>query len=466
MATSGLSIVNLSSDVLTFVIVAISLYYVLKQKPSQFPYVKTLLALVHVFFEGVIVMEILRNLVTTVAVVDWYTNVASSFILWDVVLLTLISYVVYVRPGGKGILGRLWSVFIRWPHGLVLFGFMVFIAASDIYLVGVHPYSAVELEALDGVILLSTAFTPTFLNLTLATLLFFFAYPTVLLIRATLQVKDPDIRRALMILPFCWGGIGTELFVFNGYLVALGYDLVAVGYVVAAIVFGVAASIFRRATLLSTFFEPIPVPSVKAPPRVTGPSEPPIPPSVPVLMEVDPSTNYETAMKSYVAETASRGSLVYAFTSKGSAIHNGLSSVVGVRFYLLTSTVSYPRPSSDPTELLVPENDTAILLDLLDKTIASTGETPVMFVFDNLSNFILYLGFETCYKFVKQANEILNRSKVSTIYLVTAGAHDERAMSLLRSLFQMHLAYDAGGLRVTRTAATEQKPGKTVETGA
>lgn len=465
MAVPGPSVVNLSINALTFAVVAISLYFVLKQRPSQFPYVKTLLALVHIFFEGVIVMEVVRNLVTTVPVIDWYTDIATSFVLWDVVLLTVISNVVYIRPGGKGILGRLRPVFLRWPHGFVLACFMVFIGGSEVYLVGQHPYSVVNLQTLDGVSLPSTAFNATFLNITLGTLIFFFAYPTVLLIRATLQVKDPEVRRALTILPFCWGGIGAELFVFNGYLVSLGYDLVAIGYVLAGIVFGVAASIFRRATLLSTFFEPMAVPVIRAPPRVTGPSEPQISPSVPVLMEVDPAANYEAAVKGYASQAASTGTQTYAFTSKGSAVYNSLSSVTGIKFFLLTSKVSYPRPSEVTTELLVPENDTAVLLDLLDKTISSNRETPILLIFDNLSNFILYLGFETTYKFIKRANEILDRPRTYGVYLVTAGAHDERVMSLLRSIFQMHIAYDSDGLRVTRAAAAEETSG-TAETGA
>lgn len=455
----SLSVVNLSSDALTFVIVAVSLYFVVKQRPSQFPYVRSLLILVHVFFEGVIIMEVVRNVVTSVGVIDWYTNIATTFILWDVVLLTAISYAVYLRPGGKGLGGRLRAIFLRWPHGLILACFTVFIGLTEVYLLFYHPYTEVKLSTLDDLIfpakiyLPNTAFNGVFLDLTFFTLLFFFAYPTVLLIRATLQVKDPDVRRALVVLPFCWGGIGTELFVFNGYLVSLGYDLVAIGYVVAAIVFGIAASIFRRATLLSTFFEPLAVPGAVAPPKFEERPETPLPSATPVLMEVDPSTSYERAIKGYAAVGASKGTLTYVFTSKGSPLYHSLASVAGVRFYLMTSQVSYPRPSDVPNELLVPENDVAVVLDLLDKTIASTGDSSVLLVFDSISNYVMYLGFESSYKFVKQANEILNQQRVTSIYLVTSGAHDEKQINLIRSLFRMHLAYGAAGLKVTKGSA-------------
>ena len=448
----GVPVVNLSADGVTFVIVAVSLRYVLQQKRGQFPYVRSLQALVHILFEGVIVTEIWRNLDLRVWVIDWYTNLATSFILWDVVLLTLISYVVYVRPLGTGVVGRLRSVFWRWPHGVIFAAFVAFIAASNVYLIVDHPYTISLLQTLSGVLLPDTAFNNTFLYITFGTLLFFFAYPTVLLIRATLQVKDPDVRKALLVLPFCWGGIGAELFVFNGYLVSLDYDLVAVGYVVAAIVFGVAASVFRRATLLSTFFEPIAaVPRAPSPAATRGAGAR-LSPAVPLLIEVDPGTNYESAVEGYASEMASAGSQVFVFTSRGSPVHNGLSTVHGVRFFILTSKVSYPRPSEQPNELLVPENDTAVLLDLLDKTIASTGEGSVLFVIDNISSFILYLGFESTYKFVKQANEILDTRRAYSVYLVASGAHDERITSLTKSLDSKHASYGPGGLKVTRGA--------------
>jgi len=451
---SGPSVVNLSIDILTFAIAAISLYFVTQQKPSQYPYVKSLLILVHIFFEGVVVLETLRNVITTPSFTDLYTVGATSFILWDVVLLTIIAYSVYVRPGGRGILGRLKSIFLRWPHGFILATFLVYMGASEAYLGTQHPWSIVSLTTLDGVTLSSTSFNPTFLYDSLLTLVFFLAYPTLLLIRETLQVRDPDVKRALVILPFCWVGIGAELLFFNGYLVAIGFDLIAVGYVIAALAFGIAATIFRRASLISSFFQPIPgiSPAVLPAARREGPV---LAAALPALLVVDPAANYEAAVRDFAAEKVSRGGLVYVFTSKGSPIYNSLSALAGARFFILTSQVSYPKTSDKENELLVPQNDPAVLLDLLDKTIASTADTPVSFVIDSISDFILYLGFESSYKFVKQANEILDRPKVSSLYLITTGAHEERVMSLTKSLFRMHLTYDAAGLKVTRATSAE-----------
>jgi hypothetical protein len=443
-------VVNVSIDILTFAIALISMFFVSQQKPSQYPYVKNLLIFVHFFFEGVVLLEIARNFISTAGFLELYTLLATSFIFWDVLLLTVIAYSVYVRPGGRGIVGRLRSLFVRWPHGFIIGTFIVYLAGADYYLGTAHPYKIVDLITIDSVHVLSTAFNTSFLYVSFLTLVFFLAYPTVLLIRETLQVKDPDVRRALVILPFCWVGIGGELLIFNGYLITLGYDLVAIGYAIAALVFGVAATIFRRASLLSSFFEPIPGIAPGMVPVGPKGERGALDAKLPVLMEVNPSTNYETAVKGLAAANVAAGGLVYVFTSKGSPVYNSLSDLSGVRFYILTSRVSYPKTGERETELLVPQNDMAVLLDLLDKTIASTSGSSVSVIFDSVSDLILDLGFESTHKFIKQANEILDKPTISSLYLITAGAHDDRVMSLARSLFRMQAVYDSSGLHVTR----------------
>jgi hypothetical protein len=451
LAATGPSVINLSIDALAFVITAASLYFASRQKPSQYPYLKSLLILVHVFFEFIILLDAIRNVTSSPTYIDLYSVLAPNLVFWDVVLLTGIAYSVYVRPGGRGVLARLRSVFVRWPHGFILGAFVVFVAGAEGYLTYYRPYTVVQLSSIGGGVAASPRFNDTFLAISAVTLLFFLAYPTLLLVRATVQVKDPGVRRGFVALPFCWVGIGAEILVFNGYLVTVGYDFIAVGYAIAAVLFGVTASIFRRTSLLSTFFEPVAgVPSVAAP-AVAGRGAV-LGGSVPVLLEVDPTTNYETALAELAkAKTASRG-LVYVFTSKGSPVYNGLEGIPGVRFYLTTSQVAYPRPSDVPNELLVPENDVAVILDLLDKTVASTEGTPVLLIVDSISNYIMYLGFESAYKFVKQANEILGEPRVTGVYLVTSGAHDDKQTNLLRSLFRVHMAYAAIGLRVTKGA--------------
>ena len=450
-----------SVDVLTFAITAVSVFYVYKQQPSQYPYVKGLLIGVHLFFEGVIVFEILRNFITTPDFMDLYTIFATSFILWDVVLLTGIAYSVYFRPGGRGFLGKIKSIFYRWPHGIIFLAFMIYTGYTDVYLVSAMPYSIVSLQSLGGVITTSTAFEPYFLILSVLDLLFFLTYPSALLILATRKVKDKAVRSALIILPISWAGIGAELLIFNGYLITLGLDLTAFGYIIAAFAFAISASIFRRASLLSSFFEP---PSQLVPP--TSPFSNRITTAdvsfegAKSLLEVDPSSDYDDAVKEFAVEQISKGALVFVFTSRGSPVFNALSNMSAVRFYMMTSKVSYPKPTELPNELLVPQNDQAVLLDLLDKTVSSTAGNKASVIFDSISDLIQYGGFESTYKFIKQSNEILSSPLVSSLFLLASGAHEEKVLSLTRSLFPNHLSYDARGLRLTRGGHTAEKPTK------
>ena len=455
MTASGLPAVSLGIDALAFAITGASLYFVSRQKPSQYPYLKSLLILVHAFFEVIIVLDILRNLYpSSASYIGVYSVLAPDLVYLDVLLLTVIAYSVYVRPGGRGVTPRLRSFFVRWPHGVVLGAFVVFIAFVEGYLTYFRPYTIVQLTSLGGVLVPSPRFNQTFLDISLGNLVFFLAYPTILLVKSTSHVRDPGVRRRFFILPFCWVGVGVEVLVFNGYLVTVGYDFIAVGYAIAGLLFGVTATIFRRASLLSTFFEPVPRVLAGEGPQ---PSEAGriLDAPMPVLLEVDPSANYETPVVGLARNKTSSGGLVYVFTSRGSPVYNGVSGIAGVRFYVLSSSVSYPSSSDKENELLIPQNDMAVMLDLIDKTISSTSGTPVTLVFDSITDFVLYLGFESTYKFMKQANEIVSRPGASAVYLVTSGALDEKVISLTRSLFRMHATYDQAGIRITRGAGPE-----------
>jgi hypothetical protein len=124
-----------------------------------------------------------------------------------------------------------------------------------------------------------------------------------------------------------------------------------------------------------------------------------------------------------------------------------------VRFYILSAKVSYPKPEeNEPLQILIPNNDQAVILDLIDKTIsAAEAPTQVAIVFDSISDMILSGGFEGTYKFVKQVNETTGNGRTAALFLMTLGAHDEKVVSFVRSLFPTQLVDDAGGLRMTRS---------------
>jgi len=168
-----------------------------------------------------------------------------------------------------------------------------------------------------------------------------------------------------------------------------------------------------------------------------------------MLLEADPSVNYERAVKEFALEMVSSGRLVFAFTSKGSPVYLLLKDVPGLRFFILSES-SYPKPSAVSLEVMVPRSDYSVLLNVVDDAVTRNPELPKAVIFDNISSLILDAGFQECYKFLRQMNEILSRGQVTSVFLVLSKAHDERMMNLIKNLYSGHLTYDATGLHVTK----------------
>jgi hypothetical protein len=234
----------------------------------------------------------------------------------------------------------------------------------------------------------------------------------------------------------------------------MGYDALPIAYLLASLGIGATALILRRASLLVAFFQP---------PTTTGiaPSFPfskaagchPIPEGSSYLLEVNPSMRYEKAIRDLAIEVLSNRYLLFAFTPMGSRIYDMLSGVKGVRFYVLTSTTSYPNGPPESNEMLVPEDDPTILLDTLRKTLSSVTQSGIAVLYDNLSDMILLSGIERSHKFVKRAIEILSgRANVVSIFLLTKGAHDEKVVNLIQNVFHNHIVYDTTGLKLKRSS--------------
>jgi len=155
----------------------------------------------------------------------------------------------------------------------------------------------------------------------------------------------------------------------------------------------------------------------------------------------------------FARQSVSNNQTVYVFTAKGSPVYSALHNLNGVRFYILSSKVTYPKPEEgEPSQILVPANDQAVILDVLDKTVsAADSPAQVSVVFDSISDMILSASFEATYKFVKQVNEVTGNGKTTALFLMTFGAHEEKVVSFIRSLFPTQLIDDNAGLRMTRS---------------
>jgi hypothetical protein len=443
--------------VITLEIVGLSAYYIYRQKITSYQYTKGLLLADYITFAGVIMFELLRTTLLSTDFIAVYTVGGTTLILAGVVFLTLLALAVYLVPSGigsKSVLRLLWEKKVL----VVLFAtYTAFIVYSAVYLAVEQPFTSQFVPSVTGASVPTPVFSQYYLVLLLVVLLVFIFFPSSLLFLAARKVKDPAVRRVLYVLPIIWGGIGIDLLFFNGFLLSSNnVDATPFGYLIASVAFGASALVFRRASLLTAFFEPV---------RPTGKVTAEFPftdsLSVPaaflqgktVLLEADPSVPYERVVSDFVRQSISNNNTVYVFTSKGSPVFNALHPISGVRFYILSAKVAYPKPEdNEPSQILIPANDQAVILDLIDKTIlAATAPAQVAFVFDSISDMILSAGFEATYKLVKQANETTGNGRTATLFLMTLGAHDEKVVSFIRSLFPTQLVDDPHGLTITRS---------------
>jgi hypothetical protein len=62
----------------------------------------------------------------------------------------------------------------------------------------------------------------------------------------------------------------------------------------------------------------------------------------------------------------------------------------------------------------------------------------------------LVSGFQTCYKFLKEAGEMTSGTKAIALFILFAGAHDERNVTAIRNVFPSRLRVGPVGFDVVR----------------
>ncbi|MGB9134232.1 MAG: MEDS domain-containing protein [Candidatus Bathyarchaeia archaeon] len=169
-----------------------------------------------------------------------------------------------------------------------------------------------------------------------------------------------------------------------------------------------------------------------------------------LLLEFDPASNYEEAVQDFVLEASANAESVIVFTSKGGTLHTLLSRQENVKFLLLTNLASGPKNGRHSEGVMVPANNTSLLLDALNRAVKSHPDGNFNLVFDNLTSLILQVGFEKTYNFVRYALEILSSINATSIFLFNPSAHDQKIASSLKSLFSSQIAFEKGGLEIIK----------------
>lgn len=467
MAIEPTDLIIPAIHVITILITATSAIYVYRQKTGEYPQVRNLLVMVHLFYIGIVSLEFVRTFVpapsdgsqaiptVTLYFLKVYTISNTTFVLADVFLLTFVAVAIFYRPNGKRMADILREVGKHQMGATLLMVYGTYIAIAEGYLLAVpSSFSVQVLPTLVGSKEVATQFDPLYLDMLLGILLVFLVYPSGLLILSRARTGDSQVRKAFAILPIAWVGIGIDLLIFNGYLLNQGIDASAVGYLFAAAAFSATAATFRRATLLSAFFQPGIAATGIAPPSTTFSGRIGLTTQAALgrvfLLEVDSASKFEEPIKDLANELGSNQRVVFAFTAAGSPVYTALTGMTNVRFFTMTRKVSYPKPGERPDEVLVPSADQSVLLNVLDKAITSNPDLRFGVIFDSVSDLILSSGLEITYKFLKQANEMLNTHHVTAVFLMTAGAHSVREVNVVKSLFSNIVSYQVGQFAVQK----------------
>jgi len=169
-----------------------------------------------------------------------------------------------------------------------------------------------------------------------------------------------------------------------------------------------------------------------------------------LLFEFDPTSSYERDVQDFMIEATANVETTVVFTPKNSPIHSALSQQRNLRFFLLTQRVSAPTMGASETEMLLPANNSSLMLDSFEKVLDASAHGHVCLVFDSLSELIRSIGLEKTYNFLRYALEMLSSKSVTALFLFNSSAHDPKAASTLRGLFEDQLVYGEEGTRVAK----------------
>ena len=168
-----------------------------------------------------------------------------------------------------------------------------------------------------------------------------------------------------------------------------------------------------------------------------------------ILLEFDPSSSYEGAVRDYAMERLGAGGELLVFTSESSPVAKVLEGNSQARFFLMTEKAGTSTTAGIPAEkggATFVRNEPDVILSVLSRDLKREAPITLTVIFDNLSNMVLLLGVEKAYKFARRAIEMIYDSGSSSLFLLVSGAHDDAARTAIESVFRRIIVFDREGL--------------------
>lgn len=452
---SGLSLlVNVGGYAVALAITAVSGYYTFRQRLTAYQLIRDFLVLVYVVIVFLMLTDLARVAVGGRSLLSVYPLLSFGLAFLEAILLLSAAVGAYLRPNGSSYRLLFSDARSRPKHLATFTVFIVGTVAAEVLLAAFKPYSVVTAHDFAGGTVMAVAYDTAFLAGIGALFLFFLAYPVGLLVLGALRVQNPQMKRAQLGLAAGFAGSTAIYLVSSVSLFDYGFDVTAITYIILSAFFGLVARNFRSAAVFAGFVMPVAAPSPQAPKEGRTATRDGVRVAFEdgevSLVQVDTSVKYEESLGELVRDFFAEKRSVFVVSAKGSRLYTLLSVLPGVRLYTMSESTGYIAPSTDRSdEVNIPLFHSGVLLQVLEQTIASTTE-PVAVVFDSISDMLIYTGFETCYKFLREAAATISGTRAVALFVLFAGADDERSVSAIRSIFPSQLRIGREGFEVVR----------------
>lgn len=168
-----------------------------------------------------------------------------------------------------------------------------------------------------------------------------------------------------------------------------------------------------------------------------------------LLLEYEPTSEYEEIVKKFVREFQANVESVAIFTSAGSPIYREFRDQRNISLFSFSTKTSSPARLSDE-QVLLPERDTSLLLDAVDKLLQALSKKRIGIVFDVFTDIILSQGFEKAYGVLSSIVEMTESEIASILVLINYGALEPRVLGAVRGLFRSQLRFNFEGLKTIK----------------
>jgi hypothetical protein len=175
-----------------------------------------------------------------------------------------------------------------------------------------------------------------------------------------------------------------------------------------------------------------------------------------LLLEYEPTSDYEEIVQKFAREFQANVETVAIFTSAGSPIYRQFRDQRNISLFSFSTKTSSPARVSDE-QVLLPERDTSLLLDAVDKLLQALSRKRIGIVFDVFTDIILSQGFEKAYGVLSSVVEMTENETASILVLINYGALEPRILGAVQGLFRSQLRFNFEGLKVIKLQGGRQE---------